>query len=105
MLTPSVLHPNGKMGTQPEIELRTKSLPALAPRQDLDKHWTLPTTFEFIAEKEQGARALKFLNSPGNGGKRLVFTLSAKHGLSGTEVVQRVSYKTTNVKWGSSLEG
>ncbi len=90
--------PDGRLFTLHSAQLRKDFFPALAPIQDLTKSWKLPTTGVFATD--EGEKLLEILASKTNGEKRLVFTLSATDGLSGTKVVQQIAYSQENIKYG-----
>ncbi len=79
-------------------QLRKDFLPALAPIQESHKAWGLRTAFVFATD--EGVQMLEELPIVDRGERRIVFTLSATDGLSGTKVVQQTTYRLDDVKSG-----
>jgi hypothetical protein len=92
------LAPSGRFFTRHQAKLRLAELPALAPIKESDRPWGIRTAFVFATD--EGELLIKLLTSQGNGEKRLVFTLAATDGLSGTKLVQQVAYRTEDIQYG-----
>lgn len=90
--------PDGRLFTLHSAKLRKDLFPALAPIQDLTEPWGLPTTVVFATD--EGEKLLEIIASKTNGEKRLVFTLSATDALSGTKIVQQITFGQENIKYG-----
>jgi hypothetical protein len=90
--------PNGRLLTLHVARLKRDTLFALAPIQELKNAWSLPATFVFSAE--DGKLMLEQLAENGEGERRIIFVISATDGLSGSKVVQQVSFLMENIKWG-----
>lgn len=90
--------PNGRLQTLHIAKLRRDMLFALAPIQDLHKRWSIPVTTVFSTD--DGEQMLELLATKGNGERRIVFVLAVTDGLSGTKVVQQVTYRAEDVKYG-----
>ncbi|MBD2068237.1 hypothetical protein H6F93_12015 [Leptolyngbya sp. FACHB-671] len=88
----------GRFFTLHSAQLRKDSLPALAPKHESHNPWGLRTAYVFATD--EGVQILEKLSSAHQNEKRLVFTLSATDGLSGTKVVQQISYRLEDVKSG-----
>ncbi|MBD2101604.1 hypothetical protein [Leptolyngbya sp. FACHB-261] len=88
----------GRFFTLHSAQLRRDSLPALAPKHESHNPWGLRTAYVFATD--EGVQILEKLSSACQNEKRLVFTLSAADGLSGTKVVQQISYRLEDVKSG-----
>jgi hypothetical protein len=88
----------GRFFTLHSAQLRRDSLPALAPKHESHNPWGLRTAYVFATD--EGVQILEKLSSAHQNEKRLVFTLSAADGLSGTKVVQQISYRLEDVKSG-----
>jgi hypothetical protein len=88
----------GRFFTLHSAQLRKDSLPALAPKHESHKTWGLRTAYVFATD--EGTHILEKLSSVHQNEKRLVFTLSATDGLSGTKTVQQISYRLEDVKSG-----
>jgi hypothetical protein len=88
----------GRFFTLHSAQLRKDSLSALAPKHESHNPWGLRTAYVFATD--EGVQILEKLSSAHQNEKRLVFTLSATDGLSGTKVVQQTSYRLEDVKSG-----
>jgi hypothetical protein len=85
------------------IPLRKDYLFALGGKQNLGKFWVLPTSTIFGA---QGGKELMGLLGKSTGGeRRLVFTLSATDAISGSKIIQRVTYRLDDIKFGKFSAG
>jgi hypothetical protein len=79
--------------------LKFDSLFALSPLQEYSEgDWKLPTASTFSAV--EGQEIINLLSKNDSGERRLVFTVSATHSLSGTLFVRRRSYRLDDVKVG-----
>jgi hypothetical protein len=88
----------GLLLTLHTAQLRKDSLFALAPIQDLLKAWVLRTSYVFVSD--DGKIIMDLLREQGDGDRRVVFVISAADGISGTKVVQQVTYKLDDIKYG-----
>jgi hypothetical protein len=88
----------GRFFTLHSAQLRKDSLPALAPKHESHKPWGLRTAYIFATD--EGVQILEKWSSANQNERRLVFTLSATDGLSGTKFVQQTSYRLEDVKSG-----
>jgi hypothetical protein len=92
----------GRFFTLHSAQLRKDSLPALAPKNESHKPWGLRTAYIFATD--EGVQILEKWSSANQNERRLVFTLSATDGLSGTKFVQQTSYQLEDVKSGMTME-
>jgi hypothetical protein len=90
--------PDGRLLTLHIARLKRDALFVLAPIQELKNSWSLPATFVFSTE--DGKRMLEQLAEKGEGERRIVFVISATDGLSGSKVVQQVSFRMENIVHG-----
>jgi hypothetical protein len=90
--------PDGRLLTLHVARFKRDTLFALAPIQELKASWSLPATFVFSTE--DGKLMLEQLEEKGEGERRVVFVISATDGLSGSKVVQQVSFRTENIRQG-----
>jgi hypothetical protein len=90
--------PDGRLLTLHVARLKRDTLFALAPIQELKASWSLPATFVFSTE--DGKLMLEQLAEKGDGERRIVFVISATDGLSGSKVVQQVSFHMENIRQG-----
>jgi hypothetical protein len=90
--------PDGRLLTIHIARLKRDTLFVLAPIQELQTPWSLPATFVFSTE--DGKLMLEQLSQKGEGERRVIFVISATDGLSGSKVVQQVSFSMENIKWG-----
>lgn len=97
----AVLHrsPEGKVITLESGHLKTDSISALDPADNLDIPWALPTTFIVVCTN--GAELLRRLSAPcTNGEHRIALTVIGRHSLSGTILAQRATYTESDIKEG-----
>jgi hypothetical protein len=92
-----------KMISLYRFKFKRDSVTALAPIQDLEKPWKLLTATTFTTEPNEDA--LNLMLSPSQYEKRLVFTLSASDGLSGSKVIQRVAFRAKDIRQGRWAKG
>jgi len=90
--------PDGRLLTLHIARLKRDALFVLAPIQELKLSWSLPATFVFSTE--DGKRMLEQMAEKGEGERRIVFVISATDGLSGSKVVQQVSFSMENIRQG-----
>jgi hypothetical protein len=90
--------PDGRLLTLHSARLKRDTLFALAPIQELKTSWGLPAAFVFSTE--DGKLMLEQLAEKGEGERRIVFVISATDGLSGSKVVQQVSFRMENIRQG-----
>jgi hypothetical protein len=90
--------PDGRLLTLHIARLKRDTLSVLAPIQELKISWGLPATFVFSTE--DGKLMLEQLAGKGEGERRIVFVISATDGLSGSKVVQQVSFRMENIRHG-----
>jgi hypothetical protein len=89
---------SGRFFTIHNAQLRKDLLLALAPVQESHKPWGLRTAFVFATD--EGVQMLEELSIVNRGERRIVFTLSATDGLSGTKIVQQTAYRLEDVRSG-----
>jgi hypothetical protein len=90
--------PSGRFQTLYVAQLKRDNLPALAPKRESHRPWGIPTAFVFVTH--EGQAILEKFRSSSEGEKRIVFTMSAIDGLSGTKVVSQVAYRLNDLKYG-----
>jgi hypothetical protein len=90
--------PDGRLLTLHIARLKRDTLSVLAPIQELKSLWGLPATFVFSTD--DGKLMLEHLAEKGEGERRIVFVISATDGLSGSKVVQQVTFRMENIKHG-----
>jgi hypothetical protein len=99
-----VNEPGFRTFVEPQIDLRNDVGQALGPIQDIEKQWCLVTSNRYyVKNAEDNIRKLGMNN---DGEHRLAFIISATHALSGTKVVQRITYTPKDIKagkWGVGL--
>ncbi len=84
-------------------KLNRRDIFALGSKNNFGKYWVLPTSTIFSVT--DGKQVLDILSQHEKGERRLVFTLSATDALSGSEIIQRVSYSIDDVKFGKFNSG
>lgn len=90
--------PDGRLITLHTPILKRDTLFALAPIQELQTEWGIPATIVFSTA--EGKIITEKLNGKSEGERRIVFVLSATDGLSGSKVVQQVTFKNNQIKQG-----
>ncbi len=97
------IKPNQRLTTIVVGNIQRVELPALGPIQDLKKLWTLSTAFVFKASN--GTELVNILKASNEGERRLILTISSTDGLSGTKVVQQITYRSEDIRQGTFIKG